>query len=117
MRPRQSGTNIQLESRRPDLKQLVYSLCLTSDGAVPVHFKAYDGNQTDDGIHLETLEPAAHLAAASALHLLRRLQAVHGKEPANGRWRTRVLCHRCCQDPFRVGTFTEAVLAATGVFN
>jgi transposase len=33
---------------------LVYSLCITSDGAVPVHFKAYDGNQTDDGIHLET---------------------------------------------------------------
>jgi transposase len=39
---------------RPDLKQLVYSLCITADGAVPVHFKAYDGNQTDDGIHLET---------------------------------------------------------------
>src|SRR6201981_461752 len=42
------------KERRPDLKQLVYSLCITSDGAVPVHFKAYDGNQTDDGIHLET---------------------------------------------------------------
>ncbi len=42
------------KERRPDLKQLVYSLCVTSDGAVPVHFKAYDGNQTDDGIHLET---------------------------------------------------------------
>jgi transposase len=39
---------------RPDLKQLIYSLCVTADGAVPVHFKAYDGNQTDDGIHLET---------------------------------------------------------------
>ena len=39
---------------RPDLKQLVYSLCITSDGAVPVHFKAFDGNQTDDGIHIET---------------------------------------------------------------
>jgi transposase len=39
---------------RPHLKQLVYSLCVTRDGAVPVHFKAYDGNQTDDGIHLET---------------------------------------------------------------
>jgi hypothetical protein len=42
------------KERRPDLKQLIYSLCVTSDGAVPVHFKAYDGNQTDDGIHLET---------------------------------------------------------------
>jgi transposase len=42
------------KERRPDLKQLVYSLCVTADGAVPVHFKAYDGNRTDDGIHLET---------------------------------------------------------------
>ena len=42
------------KEHRPDLKQLVYSLCVTADGAVPVHFKAYDGNQTDDGIHLET---------------------------------------------------------------
>src|SRR5215467_7541446 len=42
------------KERRPDLKQLVYSLCVTNDGAVPVHSKAYDGNQTDDGIHLET---------------------------------------------------------------
>ena len=55
----QNAKAIQLKrghskERRPDLKQLVYSLCVTSDGAVPVHFKAYDGNQTDDGIHLET---------------------------------------------------------------
>jgi transposase len=42
------------KEHRPDLKQLVYSLCVTADGAVPVHFKAYDGNQTDDGVHLET---------------------------------------------------------------
>jgi transposase len=42
------------KERRPDLKQLVYSLCITHDGAVPVHFKAYDGSQTDDGIHLES---------------------------------------------------------------
>src|SRR3979411_1589108 len=45
------------KEHRPDLKQLVYSLCVTADGAVPVHFKAYDGNQTDDGIHLETWSP------------------------------------------------------------
>jgi len=42
------------KDHRPDLKQLVYSLCVTSDGAVPVHFKSYDGNQTDDGIQWET---------------------------------------------------------------
>jgi transposase len=55
----QNAKGVQLKrghskEHRPDLKQLVYSLCVTSDGAVPVHFKAYDGNQTDDGIHLET---------------------------------------------------------------
>jgi transposase len=42
------------KDHRPDLKQLVYNLCISSDGAVPVHFKAYDGNQTDDGIQWET---------------------------------------------------------------
>lgn len=42
------------KDHRPDLKQLVYSLCVTRDGAVPVHFKCYDGNRTDDTIQLET---------------------------------------------------------------
>ena len=39
---------------RPDLKQLVYSLTLSKDGAVPVHFKAYPGNTTDETTHIET---------------------------------------------------------------
>lgn len=42
------------KDHRPDLKQLVYSLSVSADGAVPVHFKAYAGNQTDDGTHWET---------------------------------------------------------------
>jgi transposase len=42
------------KDHRPDLKQLVYSLCVTRDGAVPLHFKCYDGNRTDDTIQLET---------------------------------------------------------------
>jgi transposase len=42
------------KDHRPDLLQLVYSLSITADGAVPVHFKTYDGNQTDDGTHWET---------------------------------------------------------------
>jgi transposase len=42
------------KDHRPDLKQLVYSLSVSADGAVPVHFKAYDGNQNDDGTHWET---------------------------------------------------------------
>lgn len=42
------------KDHRPDLKQLIYNLCVTSDGAVPVHFKVYDGNQSDDSIQLAT---------------------------------------------------------------
>lgn len=42
------------KDHRPDLKQLIYSLSVSDDGAVPVHYKAYAGNQTDDGTHWET---------------------------------------------------------------
>lgn len=56
---KQNAKAVQLKrghskDHRPDLKQLVYSLCVTRDGAVPVHFKSYDGNRTDDTIQLET---------------------------------------------------------------
>jgi len=42
------------KDHRPDLKQLVYSLAVTADGAVPVHHKIYDGNTTDDRTHIDT---------------------------------------------------------------
>jgi transposase len=42
------------KDHRPDLKQLIYCLSVSADGAVPVHFKAYAGNQVDDGTHWET---------------------------------------------------------------
>jgi transposase len=42
------------KDHRPDLKQLVYSLSISADGAVPVHFKTYAGNQADDPTHWET---------------------------------------------------------------
>ncbi len=44
------------KDHRPDLKQLVYSLTISADGAVPVHYKTYDGNKTDDKTHVETWE-------------------------------------------------------------
>lgn len=55
----QSSKAVQLKrghskDHRPDLKQLVYSLSVTRDGAVPIHYKAYDGNRTDDTTHWET---------------------------------------------------------------
>lgn len=39
---------------RPDLKQLIYSLSISADGAVPVHYKIYPGNRNDDSTHIET---------------------------------------------------------------
>ncbi len=44
------------KDHRPDLKQLLYCLTISADGAVPVHFKAYPGNRTDDTTHIETWE-------------------------------------------------------------
>jgi transposase len=39
---------------RPDLKQLLWILTVSSDGAVPVHFKVDDGNVGDQSTHIET---------------------------------------------------------------
>jgi len=42
------------KDHRPDLKQLLYSITITADGAVPVHGKLYDGNTSDDQVHRDT---------------------------------------------------------------
>jgi hypothetical protein len=39
------------KDHRPDLKQLVLGLSVTSDGAVPIAHQIYAGNQTDDRLH------------------------------------------------------------------
>lgn len=57
--PGKTDTGFELKNghskdRRPDLKQLVYSLSICADGAVPVHQKTYPGNRTDDTTHIET---------------------------------------------------------------
>lgn len=39
---------------RPDLKQLLWILTVSSDGGVPVHFKVDDGNVGDQSTHIET---------------------------------------------------------------
>ncbi len=44
------------KDHRPDLKQLLYILTVTGDGAVPVHFRVESGNATDDRSHQETWE-------------------------------------------------------------
>lgn len=37
---------------RPDLRQLVFNLTVSADGAVPLYFKVLDGNTTDDTTHI-----------------------------------------------------------------
>jgi len=60
-----SGLELQQgnsKDHRPDLKQLVYCLTVSADGFVPVHFKTYSGNRTDDTTHIETWEALRKLA-------------------------------------------------------
>lgn len=42
------------KDHRPDLKQLLYILTVSGDGAVPVHFRIESGNATDDRSHVAT---------------------------------------------------------------
>lgn len=44
------------KDHRPDLKQLVFGLNITADGAVPICHEIYSGNRTDDTIHRGNLE-------------------------------------------------------------
>jgi len=49
-------------NHRPDLKQLLWSLSVTSDGAVPVHYRVYDGNTNDSPTHRETWDVIRSIA-------------------------------------------------------
>jgi transposase len=44
------------KDHRPDLKQLLFVLTLSGDGAVPIHYRALDGNTNDSTTHIETWE-------------------------------------------------------------
>ena len=50
---------------RPDLKQLVWILTISADGAVPVHFKVDDGNTEDSTTHQETWDTLRKLVGSS----------------------------------------------------
>lgn len=78
------------KDHRPDLKQLVYSLSVTADGAIPVHFKDYDGNVTDDTTHWDTWQMLRGMLGRSDFvyvadcklcvgETLRRIDKEHGK--------------------------------------
>jgi len=44
------------KDHRPDLRQLVFGLNVTSDGAVPLSHQIYSGNRTDDTVHRSNID-------------------------------------------------------------
>lgn len=44
------------KDHRPDLKQILLSLTVSSDGSVPVHYRDFDGNTQDVSTHIEMWE-------------------------------------------------------------
>jgi transposase len=44
------------KDHRPDLKQLLFTLSISADGAVPIHHQVYPGNRNDASTHIETWE-------------------------------------------------------------
>ena len=57
--------NGKSKDHRPDLKQLLFSLTISSDGAVPIHYKTYPGNRTDDTTHIETWDSVKKISGRS----------------------------------------------------
>jgi transposase len=53
------------KDHRPDLKQLVWTLTVAGDGAVPVHYNVYDGNVTDDRTHIETWQTLSKITGST----------------------------------------------------
>lgn len=50
------------KDHRPDLRQLIWILTISADGAVPIAFRVADGNTHDDRTHIETWEGLLALA-------------------------------------------------------
>jgi transposase len=50
------------KDHRPDLKQLLFVLTVSADGAVPVHYSALDGNTSDSTTHIDTWKTLVRLA-------------------------------------------------------
>jgi transposase len=49
------------KDHRPDLKQLVWNMTVSADGAVPIHVRLHDGNTTDDTTHIDSFDVLSKL--------------------------------------------------------
>jgi transposase len=61
-RPTLRVTHGHNKDHRPDLKQLLFVLTVSADGAVPIHYKAMDGNTADSATHIGTWDMLRRLA-------------------------------------------------------
>ncbi len=57
--PGRTRTGLELrqghsKDHRPDLKQLIFTLSISADAAVPLHHHVYSGNRNDETTHIET---------------------------------------------------------------
>lgn len=53
------------KDHRPDLKQLVFGLTVSADGAVPIHHQVLSGNRSDDTVHRANLEDLRQILGRS----------------------------------------------------
>lgn len=53
------------KDHRPDLKQMVFGLTVSSDGAVPINHQVLSGNRADDTVHRGNLEELRQLLGRS----------------------------------------------------
>lgn len=71
------------KDHRPDLKQLVFTLSLSADGAVPIHHRVYPGNRNDETTHIQTwddlcrLHGRSHFLYVADCKLCTRAQLAH----------------------------------------
>jgi len=65
-RPTVAITYGHSKARRPDRKQLLYSLTVTDDGGVPIYFTTHSGNTTDDQTHRQTWDVLRELVGSPA---------------------------------------------------
>lgn len=89
------------KDHRPDLKQLVWILTVTADGAVPmIIHRVGDGNTTDDLIHIDTWDQLAALVGTESLLYVADCKLATGDNMAHIEKRGAGLCP-CCPSPAR----------------
>jgi transposase len=64
-KPTPAAAHGSSKDHRPDLKQLVWILTVTADGAVPIAFRVADGNTADVATHIATWDTLVELTGRS----------------------------------------------------